>query len=300
MFDIPMKTSAPMSLSNLANTLGGGATRQPTQQAGPQQMFNGQMQGQGFTGQAPMQQGFAAPNTGVQNQGYAQPQQMQGLQQQQPVQQQGFQQPQYAQQPMQPKQRPSGNGVILKKGQKTSLSKLNPNLDLIEVGLGWDLAPGGQSYDLDVEAFLLNKSDRVIGDDWFVFYNQPISPDGSVRLLSDSTTGAGVGDDEIIQVKLSQVNAGVSKILFIVTINEALEHGYNFSNVQNAYVRIVDKQTNNELVRFNLTDYYNTVCSMMVGEVYKHNNEWKFSPIGDGVSQDLGGLCARYGVSVGG
>lgn len=118
--------------------------------------------------------------------------------------------------------------------------------------------------------------------------------------MGDNTTGAGAGDDEIIQVRLSQVNANVAKLLFIVTINEAKERGYNFSNVQNAYVRIVDKSTNKELVRFNLTDYYNTVCSMMVGEVYRHNGEWKFSPIGDGTQDDLEGLCRRYGVNIAG
>lgn len=268
MFNIPMNVKPPMSLSDMAAMQSGQPVQQPVQQ--------------------PINQSYQEPVQQVYQEPVQQPMHMQG-QYQQPV-----------QQPMQPRQRPSGTGVILKKGQKTSLSKLNPNLDLIEIGLGWDLAPGGQSYDLDVEAFLLGQTDKVVGDDWFVFYNQPTSPDGSVRLLGDSTNGAGVGDDEIIQVRLSQVNASVSKILFIVTINEAKERGYNFSNVQNAYVRIVDKSTNNELVRFNLTDYYNTVCSMMVGEVYKHNNEWKFAPIGDGTADDLEGLCIRYGVSVAG
>ena len=203
-------------------------------------------------------------------------------------------------QPQPQRARPSGKGVIIKKGQKTSLSQMNPNLDFIEVGLGWDLGPRGQAYDLDVEAFMLGSNGKVIGDDWFVFYNQLISPDGSVHLLGDNTTGAGEGDDEIIQIRLSQVHPSVAKIVFIVTINEARERGYNFSNVTNAYVRIVDKSTGRELVRFNLTDYYNTVCSMMVGEVYKHNGAWKFNPIGNGTGDDLEGLCARFGVNVAG
>lgn len=281
MFDIPMNVKPPMSLSDMAAAQSGQAVQQPMQNN---------------MGQQPVQQQpYQQP---MQQQPYQQPAQQNY--QQQPMPSQNMYQQAPPMQQTQPRQRPAGNGVILKKGQKTSLSKLNPNLDLIEVGLGWDLGPGGQAYDLDVEAFLLNQMDKVIGDDWFVFYNQPVSPDGSVKLLGDSTTGAGAGDDEIIQVKLSQVNGNVSKILFIVTINEAKERGYNFSNVQNAYVRIVDKATNNELVRFNLTDYYNTVCSMMVGEVYKHNNEWKFAPIGDGTADDLMGLCARYGVNVAG
>ena len=265
--------------------------------------------------------GFGQPNNGfAQPSGFSQPSQPQGFSQ--PSQPQGFSQPNtgfsqpntgfsqpntgfsqtntgFNQQPQaQPRQRTFGNGVVLKKGQKTSLSQMCPGLDLIQVGLGWDLGPGGVGYDLDVEAFMLGANGRVIGDDWFVFYNQPNSPDNSIQLLCDSTTGAGDGDDEIIQVKLSQVNPQVAKIIFIVSINEAKERGYNFSNVANAYVRITDVKTGRELVRFSLTDYYSTVCSMMVGEVYKHNNEWKFNPIGDGTSDDLIGLCTRYGVNI--
>lgn len=297
MFDIPMNTKSAMSLSDLANG-------QTAGQAQPSQAQNfGNTQPQGFApNQIHSQQG-GFNQYPVQNQnGFGQqaPVQTQNSFAQQPMQQP--MQQNFNQTPVQPqvRQRPAGGGVIIKKGQKTSLSALNPNLNIIEVGLGWDLGPGGQAYDLDVEAFLLNEQNKVIGDDWFVFYNQPISPDGSVQLLEDSTNGAGDGDDEIIQVRLKQVNPGVNKILFIVTINEAKEHGYNFSNVQNAYVRIVDKSTNKEMVRFNLTDYYNTVCSMMVGEVYLKNGEWRFNPIGNGTGDDLIGLCARYGVNVAG
>ena len=276
-----------------------GFNQQPSgfnqQPSGFGQPNNGFAQPSGFS-QPSQPQGFSQPS---QPQGFSQPSQPQGFSQ--PSQPQGFSQSNtgFNQQPQaQPRQRTFGNGVVLKKGQKTSLSQMCPGLDLIQVGLGWDLGPGGVGYDLDVEAFMLGANGRVIGDDWFVFYNQPNSPDNSIQLLCDSTTGAGDGDDEIIQVKLSQVNPQVAKIIFIVSINEAKERGYNFSNVANAYVRITDVKTGRELVRFSLTDYYSTVCSMMVGEVYKHNNEWKFNPIGDGTSDDLIGLCTRYGVNI--
>ena len=190
--------------------------------------------------------------------------------------------------------------MILKKGQKVDLAKLSTNLDLIDVGLGWDLSANGQAYDLDVEAFMLGANGKVLGDDWFVFYGSTISPDGSVKTNGDNKTGAGAGDDEVITVKLSQVNPQIQRIIFVVTINEAKEHGYNFSNVSNAYVRLVDKTVNKELARFNLTDYYASVCSMMVGELYRHNGQWKFNPIGDGTADDLYGLCLRYGVNVAG
>lgn len=193
--------------------------------------------------------------------------------------------------------RPQGKGVSLAKGQKVSLSKMNPNLDEIFVGLGWDVANTGV-YDLDSEAFLLGANDKVLGDDWFVFYGQPASPDGSVIHCGDNRTGQGSGDDEVIKIKLSQVNPNVAKILFIVSIDRALELGLNFGQVSNAYIRVVDSVTNNELVKFNLSDYYSNVTSMMVGELYKKGGEWRFNPIGNGVAEDLAGLCIRYGVNL--
>lgn len=189
---------------------------------------------------------------------------------------------------------PPAAGTMVQKGQKISLSQLDPTLEQIEVGMGWDLGPGGRGYDLDVEAFLLKADGTVPGDDWFVFYNQPGSPDGAVRLLEASVSG----DDAVIQVRLSQVNPGVAKIAFIVTINEARTHGRHFGNVANAYVRIVNSSTRRELVRFQLTDYYNSVCSMVVGEIYRYKNEWRFNPVGNGTGDDLEGLCRRYGVNV--
>lgn len=266
------------------------------QTQGFNQQNNFGQQGQNFNQQ---NQGFSqqGQNFGQQNNFGYQPQQNQGFNQQN-----NFNQQQAPQQmPVQNRQRPAATGVILKKGQKTSLSQLCPGgLDLIQVGLGWDLGPNGQGYDLDVEAFMLGASGKVIGDDWFVFYNQPDSPDGSVRLLCDSKTGAGDGDDEIIQVQLSRLNPQVTKIVFIVSINEAKQYGYNFSNVANAYVRIVDMKTKNEIARFQLTDYYANVNSMIVAELYNHNGAWKLNPVGDGVSADLMDLCLRYGVNVGG
>lgn len=188
-------------------------------------------------------------------------------------------------------------GISLSKGQKISLSKMNSSLDEIDVCLGWDVGKY-RNYDLDSEAFMLGSNDKVIGDNWFVFYNQPISPDGSVKHKGDNKTGQGDGDDEIISVKLSKVNPMVSKIVFVVTINDAKINGYNFGCVSNAFIRVVDKQTNIELVRFNLSEYYKEVVSMMVGEIYLKNGEWKFNSIGNGTGDDLEGLCKRYGVNV--
>ena len=260
MFDIPMNTCGAMDSSSLLS-LNQGMAGSPSPQP-VQQPVQPQFQ------QQPVQPQF----------------------QQQPA------QPQFQQQPIQPRQRPAGQGVHLKKGQKVALGNGATPLTGIKVCLGWDIL--NTACDLDASAFMLGADGRVIGDDWFVFYGQPVSPDGSVRHSGDSTDGAGVGDDEIIDINFQTINPSTSKIVFVVTINEALEKGLNFSMVTNAYVRVVDKATNAELVKFTLSDYYATVTSMVVGEVYNHNGAWKFNAVGDGVAKDLAGLCAMYGVNV--
>ena len=306
MFDIPMKTTGAMDSSSLLALNGSGAMAQPQQMPQqqmpmPQQQYNQQMPQQQPMPQQqmPQQQYNQQPIPQQQYNQQPMPQQRQYSSQQMPQQQmpqqQAMPQQPMAQQPM-PQQRPSGNGVHLKKGQKFALAGQNGvQLTNIEIGLGWDLV--NQACDLDASAFMLGADNRVIGDDWFVFYGQTSSPDGSVVHSGDSD-GSAVGDDETIRINLNQVNQQVQKITFVVTINEALEKGLNFSMVQNAYVRVVDKSTNNELARFMLTDYYATVTSMVVGELYRHNGSWKFNAVGDGVAKDLYGLCTMYGVNI--
>ena len=267
-FDIPMNSKGAMDLSSLSSMMSGGLT--PPQQ---------QMQ------QAPMNNNFNQPQPQMNNY------------QQAPMQQPMQPQPQMQQTPVQQKQRPAGGGVHLKKGQKVGLVAAGGGaLTNIQVCLGWDIM--NQACDLDASAFMLGVDGRVLGDDWFVFYGQTTSPDGSIRHSGDSTNGAAMGDDEIIDINLQTINPNVKKITFVVTINEALERGLNFSMVANAYVRVVDKTTGQELNRFQLTDYYANVTSMVVGEVYNHNGQWKFNAVGDGVAKDLAGLCAMYGVNV--
>lgn len=180
--------------------------------------------------------------------------------------------------------------VKLQKGQKTSLSKLSPNIDNIEIELGWQ---ANSSLDINAEAFLLNAQEKIISDEWFVFYNQEISPDKSVKLQARSNQ-----NKERFNISLSKVNPIINKIVFVLTIDEALEKNQNFSQISNAYIEVKDCQTNTKLIRFDLTEYYSQVISMMVGEIYKKNNEWRFNPVGNGIGEDLLGLCNFYGVEV--
>lgn len=145
---------------------------------------------------------------------------------------------------------------------------------------------------MDVSAFLLNNTGKVIGDSWFVFYGQETSPDGSTAF------GAGQEENhEIISVDFNRLNPAVSRIVFVLTINEALEKHLNFSMLRDAYIKITDTY-DTELVSFKMDEYYSNVTSMMIGEVYRHNGIWKFNAIGNGVTRDLAGLCELYGVQV--
>lgn len=288
-FDIPMKTTGALDFSTLA----GGNTPAPTQQnmQGMQNMQSANLGNQGYV-QPSMNQNMGNMGGQAVNQQFNAGNNMGGY-----TQNMGNQQVQNFQQPVAKKRPAVGKGVILKKGQKVALSNNGTTLKNIRVCLGWDVL--NQDVDLDASAFMLGADNRIIGDDWFVFYGQPQSPDGSVNHSGDSQ-GQGEGDDEIISIALDRVNQSVNKITFVVTIDEALERGFNFSMVSNAYVRVVNADTNVEIARFTLSEYYNNVTSMVVGELYKHNGQWKFNPVGDGVAKDLAGLCEMYGVNVAG
>lgn len=178
----------------------------------------------------------------------------------------------------------------VQKGQKVPLETAG-KLTKIKACFGWNVT--NPSCDVDVSAFLLNSSGRVLGDMWFVFYGQEASPDGSTVFSVDN--GA---DRELISVDFTKLNPGVSKIVFVLTINEALEKHLNFSMLNEAYVRIINCADNNELTSFKMNEYYSNVTSMMIGEIYQHNGAWKFNAVGNGVERDLAGLCELYGVQV--
>ena len=189
----------------------------------------------------------------------------------------------------------AGGGLQLAKGQKMDLTKGNPGLTSILVGLGWDTnAYGGHQYDLDTTAFLLDASGRVLSQQHVVFYNNLFSPDGAVRHNGDNRTGQGDGDDESVTIQLSQVQQEVQKIVFVVTIDQAMMRGQNFGQVSNAYIRVADVN-GTPLCRYDLTEDYSSSISVIVGEVYRHGGEWKFGAIGQGSQLDLGGHCAQFG-----
>ena len=190
--------------------------------------------------------------------------------------------------------------VNLSKGQKVDLTKTNPGLSNVLVGLGWDTNKydGGSDFDLDSAAFLTDGGGKVSSDADFVFYNNLMHASQSVQHLGDNLTGEGDGDDEQIQIDLSKVPGSVEKISFTVTIHEADTRAQNFGQVSNAFIRILNPDTNEELIRYDLSEDYSIETSVVVGELYRHNGEWKFAAIGAGFEGGLAALCTNFGINV--
>lgn len=190
--------------------------------------------------------------------------------------------------------------ISLKKGQKVSLSKDNPGLSRVVVGLGWDVNAfdTGGDFDLDTAAFLLGESGKVTRAEDFVFYGNLRHPSGAVEHLGDNLTGQGDGDDEQIKIDLGRVPENITRIAFTVTIYEADERRQNFGQVANAFIRIVDEAKGEEILRYDLGEDFSIETAAVFGELYRHNGEWKFNAIGSGYQGGLAALCANYGVDV--
>jgi tellurium resistance protein TerD len=188
--------------------------------------------------------------------------------------------------------------ISLQKGGNVNLSKENPNLSKVIVGLGWDpRATDGAAFDLDASGFLQKNDGKVRGDADFVFYNNLKSTDGSVVHLGDNTTGQGEGDDERLTVDLTKVPAEVDKISFCVTIHDAEARKQNFGMVGKAFIRCVDANGEKELARYDLSEDSSTETAMIFGELYRAGADWKFKAVGQGFKGGLGPLARSFGVN---
>ena len=189
-------------------------------------------------------------------------------------------------------------GVSLSKGGNVSLSKTDPGMKNVLIGLGWDVrATDGQDYDLDASVFLLAENGKVRNDLDFIFYNNLRSTDGSVEHTGDNRTGKGDGDDELIKIKLDKIPADVAKLVFVVTIHDAAVRRQNFGQIEGAFIRLVNDDTQIEVARYDLTEDASTETAMLFGELYRHNGEWKFRAVGQGYAGGLASVCAQYGIN---
>ncbi|HAQ07443.1 MAG TPA: chemical-damaging agent resistance protein C [Bacillus bacterium] len=191
--------------------------------------------------------------------------------------------------------------ISLSKGQKVDLTKTNPGLTKVIVGLGWDVNKydGGLDFDLDTSVFLLGENGKVTGESDFIFYNNTTGGNGSVVHTGDNRTGAGDGDDEQVNVDLAAVPSEVKRITFTITIHDGEGRRQNFGQVSNSYVRIVNAGSDEEIIRYDLGEDFSIETAIVVGELYRHNNEWKFSAIGSGYQGGLAALATDFGLQVG-
>ena len=191
--------------------------------------------------------------------------------------------------------------ISLKKGQKIDLTKTNPGLSKILVGLGWDTNKydGGADFDLDASVFMVDASGKAPTENEFIFYNNPKHTSGSVEYMGDNRTGEGSGDDEQINIDLSLVPANIDKIAFTVTIYDYENRKQNFGQVSNAFIRIVDINKNEELIRYDLSEDFSIETALVIAELYRNNGEWKVQAIGSGFSGGLSALCNNYGLNAG-
>ena len=190
--------------------------------------------------------------------------------------------------------------INLTKGQKVDLTKGNPGLKKLMVGLGWDVNAfdSGADFDLDASAFMLGDNGKCPTEKEFIFYGNLAHDSESVQHMGDNLTGEGEGDDEQIFVDLTKIPANISRIAFTVTIYESEERRQNFGQVSNAFIRIVNEDSGQELIHYDLGEDFSIETAVVVGEIYKHNGEWKFNAIGSGFQGGLAALCGHYGIEV--
>ena len=189
--------------------------------------------------------------------------------------------------------------VSLSKGGRVSLSKEAPGLKNIKIGLGWDTnaTDTGAEFDLDASLFMLDANNKVVSDKDFIFFNNLKSSDGSVVHTGDNLTGEGDGDDEVINIDLSKIDAKYTSLAITVTIHEADSRKQNFGQVSNAFVRVLNEADGKELTKFELDEDYSSETAVLFGTLYKKGDEWRFKAEGSGFNSGLKGFCDTYGIS---
>jgi tellurium resistance protein TerD len=193
--------------------------------------------------------------------------------------------------------------IDLKKGNKINLSKDGsasaPPLKYVNMGLGWkpQTNPGEDDFDLDSNVFCLNDQGKLPSDEHFVFYNNKLSPDGAIRHMGDNRTGTTASTDaETIKIDLTEIDPQIKKISLVISIDEAKARHQNFGRVKDSYVRLVDKETGKELVRYNLDDIAPTAIGVHVGDLERQSDDtWTFEAIGQGYDKELADFVHLFG-----
>ncbi len=171
--------------------------------------------------------------------------------------------------------------INLKKGGSFNLTKNEPKLKKIMIGLGWEMKPG-VALDLDSSLFMLGSNSKLISDSYFVFYNNLKSPDGAIQHTGDNRTGFGDGDDEMILCNLDLIDPRVTEILVTVSIHEAIQRNHNFGLLAEAYIRLYDVENKREVLRYDLGNQFSSDAGIIFGKLSRANGEWNFTAVGEG------------------
>ena len=190
--------------------------------------------------------------------------------------------------------------LSLVKGGNINLSKADVSLKNIVVGLGWDVRESDQEiFDLDASILMVAVNEKARNEKDLVFYNNKRSTCGAVNHTGDNRTGDGDGDDETIHVFLDKVPAEIEKLIIFVSIHDAEKLKQNFGQVLNAFVRLVNKDTQEEVTRYDLSEAEDTAIytSMIFGEIYRYQGDWKFKAVGRGVKGGLAEFARMHGLA---
>ena len=187
--------------------------------------------------------------------------------------------------------------VSMTKGDVVSLTKKSPGLKSVFAGAGWDVKKEGASMDLDLAAFLLS-SGTLAGKGNFVYFGNKTSACGSVASRGDNLTGEGEGDDEVIDVDLTTVPASVTEIVFVASIYQGKAKGQSLKDLDNAFIRIVNNENQQELAKFTITDTNSDHESFILGKLVRDGSDWNFLAIGEADAKELGGIATSYGLQV--
>jgi tellurium resistance protein TerD len=186
--------------------------------------------------------------------------------------------------------------INLKKGGRVDVLSSSNGLKNIGIGLGWDTneSDTGDDFDLDASVFMINKSGKLPSDEYFIFYNNLNSPDGSIEHQGDNRTGEGEGDDESLFVNIQKIDSRVEELVVVVTIDEAAARRQNFGQVSNAFIRIYNLDNNEEIATYDLDEDFSSEIAIEFGRLYKKNNEWKFKAVGVGYRSGLTGFIEKF------
>lgn len=190
------------------------------------------------------------------------------------------------------------HSVNLTKGGNVDLTKTNPGLSAVVVGLGWNpRTTDGVKFDLDASVVLCDAQGKAPDSSHFVFYNNLVDPSGAVAHQGDNQTGEGEGDDEMVFVDFAKVPATIERLVFIVSIDSATERSQNFGQVGGAYIRVLNAADSSEMAKYDLQEDASANTSLIFGEVYRHGPEWKFRAVGEGYIDGLAGVIAAFGLN---